>query len=116
MVMRKIALGLGATALAVGGMLAAGGAANAAPVSKAQDTSTGTVVSSSAGVLAALPGCASYDHSGRHAWVINRCSYTIHAKILWAFAPDTACYTLGPGGRLDSTRGFPARFDGAVSC
>jgi hypothetical protein len=79
------------------------------------DSSTGTSVAS-ARVMSALPSCAEYDHSGRDAWVINKCTYTIHAKIIWAFAADTACYTLNAGQRLDSHRAAPARFDGAVSC
>ncbi|MFD1047039.1 hypothetical protein ACFQ1S_16540, partial [Kibdelosporangium lantanae] len=91
--------------------------ANAAPTRSSDvDTSTGTVATSAVGIMGTLPGCAPYDHSGQHAWVTNNCSYTVHAKIIWAFAPDTACYTLNPGDRLDSYRSGLARFDGAVSC
>jgi hypothetical protein len=120
--LKKTGLFLGATALALGGVFAAAGAASAetanstASVSADKDVSTGSVVAPSIGIAAALPSCASYGHSGQFAWVDNYCSYTIHAKIIWAFAPDTACYTLAPGESLESSRGGLARFDGAVSC
>lgn len=116
MFLRKVALGLGAGALTVGGLFASAAGATASPVARDMDTSTGTVVGSSVSVQGTLPGCASYGHSGQSAWVYNGCSYTIHAKIIWAFASDTACYTLSPGEQLNSSRSGLARFDGAVSC
>jgi hypothetical protein len=113
--LRKVALGLCAAALAAGGVLMSGTVANA-EIASGGDRSSGTVVPSSVGALAALPSCAEYDGFEVDAWVINHCSYTIHAKILWSFASDTACYELSPGESLSSYRPWPARFDGAVSC
>jgi hypothetical protein len=92
-----------------------GAAANAETTSGA-DRSTGAVVPSSISALGTLPSCVEYGGFEVDAWVINYCSYTVHAKILWSFASDTACYELGPGGSLSSVRPWPARFDGAVSC
>jgi hypothetical protein len=117
MLVRKFALALGALALAAGGVFTSTATANATPTASSDvDTSTGTVATSAVGIMGTLPNCAPYDHSGQHAWGINTCSYTVHAKILWAFAADTACYTLNPGEQLDSNRSGLARFDGAVSC
>jgi hypothetical protein len=122
MLLKKTALFFGALALAAGGTFASAGAASAEAANSAAttysdvDTSTGGVTVTSVGIAGTLPRCAPYGHSGQHAWVINNCSYTVHAKIIWAFASDTACYTLRPGDRLDSNRSGLARFDGAVSC
>jgi hypothetical protein len=115
MFLRKVVLAFSAVALTVGGVLASGVAANAETTVDG-DSSNGTVVASSVGVLGTLPSCAEYDGYEVDAWVINYCSYTIHAKILWSFASDTGCYELDPGESLSSYRPWPARFDGAVSC
>lgn len=115
MYLRKAALVLSAALLAVGGVVMSGMVANAETV-PGGDRSNGAAVPSSVGVLGTLPSCAEYDGYQVDAWVINHCNYTIHAKILWSFASDTACYELDPGESLSSYRPWPARFDGAVSC
>lgn len=106
-----LALAIGTLALAAGGVFAAGATANATPTGNSDvDTSTGTVATAAIGIMGTLPGCAPYGHSGQHGWVNNNCSYTVHAKIIWAFASDTACYTLNPGDRLDSYRSGQTRY------
>jgi hypothetical protein len=120
MMLRKIALSVGVVASAAGVLLSSAGvgAAETDGASKLAggDSSSGQVVETF-GVTGTLPSCAEYDHSGQDAWVINNCSYTIHAKIIWAFASDSPCTTLGAnGGWMTSWRSGAARFDGAVSC
>ena len=34
----------------------------------------------------------------------NGCSGTQRYRIIWAWADDTSCYSIGPGGYLDSSR------------
>jgi hypothetical protein len=114
MLVKKIALSAGVIAAAAGLMVSTAGTGAAATTGG--DASSGQVVTGF-GVTAALPGCADYDHSGQDAWVINNCSYVIHAKILWAFASDSPCTRLAAnGGWMTSWRSGLARFDGAVSC
>ncbi|GAA1288465.1 hypothetical protein [Saccharothrix xinjiangensis] len=90
--------------------------ASPSAVAVAGDVASDVAVADS-GTLGTLPSCADYDHSGQRAWVTNNCSYVVHAKIIWAFASDTACTRLSAnGGWLTSERSGLARFDGAVSC
>ncbi|MGW3998729.1 hypothetical protein ACWEF6_35015 [Amycolatopsis sp. NPDC004772] len=114
MLVKKIASAAGVLAAAGGIMVSTAGTGAAATAGG--DASSGQVVTAF-GVTGTLPGCADYDHSGQDAWVINNCSYVIHAKILWAFASDSPCTKLeANGGWMTSWRSGLARYDGAVSC
>jgi hypothetical protein len=49
----------------------------------------------------------------------NRCGETLRIKIIWAWAEDTACYSVVDGGNLTSSRSrawTDPRFDGVALC
>jgi hypothetical protein len=50
------------------------------------------------------------------AFVTNGCRTTQRVKVIWAFAPDSSCFVLRPGGAASSTRPRTSQFDGLRSC
>lgn len=61
-------------------------------------------------------GCASW--SGIQAVTVkNNCTYTIRRKIIWSWAKDTPCYSLGPGTTNTFFKPISiAKFDTVVAC
>ena len=53
----------------------------------------------------------------RRAIVTNNCGDRQRVKVIWAFAPDSACTTLGPRESFSSRAvGRQSRFDGLRRC
>lgn len=104
---------LAAGLLVIGSLIAVPQAASAA---------SGSVVPTALVVrAAAAPTCLSvktdHDWAGfPRATVKNNCASTKRVKVVWAFAPDSACMTIGSGKTKHHTTGMLGRFDGLKTC
>ncbi|MFI1015286.1 hypothetical protein [Streptomyces sp. NPDC020965] len=117
--MRSLKRGLALTAAvaALGaGTLGTASAATANPAdSKARTATTSRVADEIR--LPAAPGCISAWRSGNKAYAYNGCDGQHRIKFIWAFAPDSNCFTIRPGETWSHTKPSGiARFDGLRSC
>lgn len=68
-------------------------------------------------LLKTPPTCVEYyQTSGGGANVINHCSYGLGLKVIWAFAPDSACIWFPANSRLHFNKPTGGRFDGVRQC